>query len=180
MHSHPLGTVHQQACMQFQSSGFLLLVCCEGWCPLYVYNFTCVLQFTVARSLMLSPLVTTPSVCIVTDPHLLQFLSPIAVCIQLTHLLSSKPFVPLCSPLSSKPGLTTSCLDMDPYLVGSLTSSFLSLPSWGYKIHTTMYDSSLVLTICSMWYKIKENSHFSHSICWYILYDLWNNWQLFF
>jgi hypothetical protein len=179
MPSHTLCTVHQQACVHFQSFGFLLLLCCGGWCPLYVYNFTCVSQFTVARSLVLSPLVTTPSVCFVTDPHMLQFLSPIAACMQLTHWLSSKPFVPLCSSLSSKPSLTASWQ-------GSLSggqshiTSFLSVPSWGYKIHTTMYDCSLELTVFSMWFKIKEYFHFSHSICWYILCDLWNNWQLFF
>lgn len=126
-HSHPLCTVHQQVCMHFQSCGFLLLVCCGGWCPLYVYNFTCVSQFTMARSLVLSPLATTPSVCFVTDPHILQLLSSTSACMQLTRLLSSKLFVPLCSSLSSKPGLTTCYLDMDPYLVGSLTSQVFCL-----------------------------------------------------
>lgn len=107
MHSHPLCTVHQQAIMHFQSFGFLLLVCCGGWCPLYVYNFTCVSQFTVARSLLLHPLATTPCVCFVTDPHMLQLLSSTAACMQLAHLLSSNPFVPLCSSLSIKPCVTT-------------------------------------------------------------------------
>ena len=121
MHIHPLCTVHQQACVHFQSFGFLLLVCCGGWCPLNVYNFTCISQFTMARDLVLCPLAITPSVCCVTDPHMLQLLSWTAACMQLTHLLSSKPFVPLCSSLSIKPCLSTYYLDMDPYLVGILT-----------------------------------------------------------
>jgi len=120
---------------------------------------------------VLSPLVTTPSVCFVTDPHMLQFLSPLAACVQLTHLLSSKPFVPLLFAVHQ--AWSDHILSWHGSLSGGQCriTSFLSLPSWGYKIHTIMYDPSLVLTICSMWFKIKERFHFSHSICWYILYD---------
>jgi hypothetical protein len=37
-------------------------------------------------------------------------------------LALQQAFVPLCSSLSSRPGLTTCYLDVNPYLVGSLTS----------------------------------------------------------
>jgi hypothetical protein len=95
-------------------------------------------------------------------------------------LAPQQAFVPLCSSLSSRPGLTTSSLDVNPYLVGSLTSQVFCL--YNHEVPKSIQPcvTSPLLTICSNWFKIKENFNFSHSICWYILYDLWNNWQLFF
>ena len=36
----------------------------------------------------------------------------------------------------------------------------------GYIIHSTVYGSSAVVTICSTWFKMKEPLHFAHSIYW--------------
>jgi hypothetical protein len=88
------------------------------WGLMSCYNFTCITQFTDAC--------VEPSrhytLCCVTDTFMVEHLSPTAACMQMIHLLSSKPFVSFGSLLSSKTSQTTPYLEMDPYLVGSLKS----------------------------------------------------------